>query len=190
MKRNSLQTCLSIFLITLSGYTYAEDFAHKFLFTPGDSVIIEIINSIKQSRKTIHIAASKLSNKQLINQLNSVILHGIAVLIIVDNDSTSETKSQLALLAKRGACIYLDGTHKTFHNKYIVIDNNEVITGSYNYTRDSEERNAENVVFIKSSKAAKAYLTDWNSHQQHSILLNQLPNSYKCKSLFDDTQIN
>lgn len=182
MIRNSLQACLSIFLITLSGCCYAQELTYKFLFTPTDSVITEINNSIKQSRRALHIAASKLSNKQLINQLNSALLRGISVLIIVDNDSSSETKTQLALLAKRGACIYLDGNHKTFHNKYIVIDNDEVITGSYNYTRDSEERNAENVVFITSSKAAKAYLTDWNSHHQHSILLNQLHTSSGCKS--------
>lgn len=180
MMRTSLRFKLFILVIAIGNFSYADERSYKFFFTPRDSIINEINTSIRNSRRHIWVAASKLSNKQLIAELNLVILRGIFVQIIVDSDSTRETNSQLALLAKRGACIYIDGNHKTFHNKYIVIDDNLVITGSYNYTRDSEERNAENVVFMTSSSAVSAYLADWNSHLQHSILLSQDLSPFRC----------
>src|SRR5207302_195356 len=47
------------------------------------------------------------------------------------------------------------GTHDFMHNKVLVIDDT-VITGSYNFSR-SAEFNAENILFIESAPLAEAY---------------------------------
>lgn len=181
MKRHRTLTYLFILCFTLVSFSYADELGYKYFFTPTSSILVEISNSIDNSRKQIRVAASKLSNKDLIRQLNLALSRGIPVQIIVDDDSTKDTKTQLALLAKQGACIYQDGSHKTFHNKYIIIDDSLVITGSYNYTRDSEENNAENVVFMYSTQAVKAYLTDWISHLKHSVHLKQSLTFSECR---------
>ena len=44
----------------------------------------------------------------------------------------------------------------------------KVITGSFNFTKAAEERNAENLLIIKSEVLAKKYLDNWNRHRDHS----------------------
>jgi phosphatidylserine/phosphatidylglycerophosphate/cardiolipin synthase-like enzyme len=44
-----------------------------------------------------------------------------------------------------------------------------VITGSYNLIRDSEENNAENLVFLDGAELAKTYADNWRTHAGHSV---------------------
>ena len=51
----------------------------------------------------------------------------------------------------------------TMHHKVIVIDEETVITGSYNFSKNAEERNSENLLIIKGNPdIAQAYLAEFN----------------------------
>jgi phosphatidylserine/phosphatidylglycerophosphate/cardiolipin synthase-like enzyme len=50
----------------------------------------------------------------------------------------------------------------------MTIDGQTVITGSFNFTKAAEEKNAENLVIIKSPELAKLYIANWNHHKEHS----------------------
>jgi phosphatidylserine/phosphatidylglycerophosphate/cardiolipin synthase-like enzyme len=43
-----------------------------------------------------------------------------------------------------------------------------VITGSFTFTSEAEEKNAENLVIINSRRLAGSYLENWNLHKSHS----------------------
>jgi phosphatidylserine/phosphatidylglycerophosphate/cardiolipin synthase-like enzyme len=47
------------------------------------------------------------------------------------------------------------------HNKVIVIDKRKVITGSFNFTKAADYRNAENLLLIENKKIAEIYLKNW-----------------------------
>jgi phosphatidylserine/phosphatidylglycerophosphate/cardiolipin synthase-like enzyme len=40
----------------------------------------------------------------------------------------------------------------------MIIDGNSTITGSFNFTKTAEEKNTENLLFIKSEDLAKLYV--------------------------------
>jgi phosphatidylserine/phosphatidylglycerophosphate/cardiolipin synthase-like enzyme len=42
------------------------------------------------------------------------------------------------------------------HNKIIIIDSETVITGSFNFTKAAEEKNAENLLIIKSNEESSS----------------------------------
>lgn len=67
-----------------------------------------------------------------------------------------------------GIPVYVDGKEAIQHNKVMIIDSEIVITGSFNFTKAAEERNAENVLVIRSKEMAKMYLENWNKHKEHS----------------------
>ena len=48
------------------------------------------------------------------------------------------------------------------------LDGAPVITGSFNFTKAAEERNAENVLVIHDPKLARQYLDNWQRHADHS----------------------
>ena len=43
----------------------------------------------------------------------------------------------------------IDDQHAIAHNKMMIIDNTTVLTGSFNFTKAAEARNAENLLVMK-----------------------------------------
>lgn len=46
----------------------------------------------------------------------------------------------------------------------------KVITGSFNFTKAAEERNAENLLVIDDPKIVFKYMTNWQAHAAHSVV--------------------
>lgn len=51
----------------------------------------------------------------------------------------------------------------------MIIDEKEVITGSFNFTDGAQKINAENVVFITDAKLAQEYIQNWENREHQSI---------------------
>lgn len=47
------------------------------------------------------------------------------------------------------------------HNKVLIIDEEKVLTGSYNFSAAAEKRNSENLLLIASPQLAGQYLKNW-----------------------------
>ena len=50
----------------------------------------------------------------------------------------------------------------------MVIDGETVITGSFNFTKQAEEKNAENLLAIQDKALAEKYIKNWQDHEGHS----------------------
>jgi phosphatidylserine/phosphatidylglycerophosphate/cardiolipin synthase-like enzyme len=65
--------------------------------------------------------------------------------------------------------VLIDFEHAIAHNKVIVIDNSTVLTGSFNFSKAAEEKNAENLLVLKKSpELANAYIVNINAHAAHA----------------------
>ena len=53
----------------------------------------------------------------------------------------------------------------------MMIDGTTAITGSFDFTKAAEEKNAEILLIIKSRQLAKLYIDTWNAHRQHLEVL-------------------
>ena len=62
----------------------------------------------------------------------------------------------------------IDAAHAIAHNKVMVIDGEVVVTGSFNFTRQAENENAENLLVIRDGDLAERYLANWHAHEAHS----------------------
>jgi phosphatidylserine/phosphatidylglycerophosphate/cardiolipin synthase-like enzyme len=62
----------------------------------------------------------------------------------------------------------IDGNHAISHNKVMIIDGETVITGSFNFTKAAQEKNAENLLIIHDPALAAQYAQNWDAHRQHS----------------------
>jgi phosphatidylserine/phosphatidylglycerophosphate/cardiolipin synthase-like enzyme len=61
----------------------------------------------------------------------------------------------------------MDAAHTIAHNKIMIIDKQTVIVGSFNSAKAAEEKNAENLLIIRSRELASYYLDNWQKHRQH-----------------------
>jgi len=71
-------------------------------------------------------------------------------------------------LTHAGIETMIDAKHAIAHNKVIVIDGSVVITGSFNFTKAAEEKNAENLLVIRDAGLAGKYVGNWKDHAGHS----------------------
>jgi len=57
--------------------------------------------------------------------------------------------------------VYLDANKNTMHHKVFIIDNSTVITGSFNPSKNGDERNDENMLVIKDREIAALFLDEF-----------------------------
>jgi phosphatidylserine/phosphatidylglycerophosphate/cardiolipin synthase-like enzyme len=58
--------------------------------------------------------------------------------------------------------VLLDGNPYAMHHKVIILDNKTVILGSFNFTRNADEANDENILFIHDRDVAAAFRSEFD----------------------------
>ncbi|WP_232617475.1 phospholipase D-like domain-containing protein [Yersinia kristensenii] len=66
-------------------------------------------------------------------------------------------------ISNKGITVRLNSKYKSMHNKFMIIDNQSIQTGSYNYSVAANKSNAENVIYIKNDEnIASKYTIEFN----------------------------
>lgn len=129
-----------------------------------------MIREIDAAKSTIRVAAYSFTNVGIGEALLSAHKRGVDVQIVVDSENLGNPHSLLVPLARAGLLCYLDKKHSIFHNKYLLIDGDTVITGSANFSKGADESNAENSIILKyNPDLYKKYVINWKLHKEHSI---------------------
>lgn len=137
---------------------YADTSDVKVCFTPGDRCDLRLISAIRGAQRTIEVQAYQLTSKPIQRALVGAYQSGVKVEIILDKSQLWFKREAPALyLSTFNIPIWIDNKVKIAHNKVMIIDGKEVITGSYNYSRAAQYSNAENLVIIQSSEIAAQY---------------------------------
>jgi phosphatidylserine/phosphatidylglycerophosphate/cardiolipin synthase-like enzyme len=128
------------------------------LFTPGDDVEGFLARRIGAARESVRMQAYLFTDRRIARALLGALDRGVAVEVIGDARQHREGGLPwLHALARAGARVYLDATARASHNKIVILDGDgpraAVFTGSYNFTRSAQSRNAENVVVISGNRA-------------------------------------
>lgn len=138
------------------------------LFSPNGGCTAEIVNRISRAETSIDVSAYSFSSSPIGNALIDAMNRGLAVRVIVDAGQESHSYSTAPVLVAAGVDVVADHKHAIFHNKVIVIDKSITITGSFNFTKSAETRNAENIVIIRDVEVAAKYVENFQHHYRHS----------------------
>jgi phosphatidylserine/phosphatidylglycerophosphate/cardiolipin synthase-like enzyme len=91
------------------------------------------------------------------------------VTVVLDRSQRTAKYSSATFLSNAGIHTYIDAKHAIAHNKIMIIDEAVVITGSFNFTKAAEGKNAENLLVIRGDDAlVKKYLANFEEHLGHS----------------------
>jgi len=137
-------------------------------FSPSGGCTDLIVQELDQARETILVQAYSFTSERIAGAVVSAHRRGVAVRVLLDKSQRSERHSALDFLARAGVPTKIDARHAIAHNKVMVIDGETVITGSFNFTKAAEERNAENLSVIRSRELADKYTANWQAHAAHS----------------------
>lgn len=140
-------------------------------FTPGQECLPLIIKTLDDAKKSILMQAYSLTSKPIAEALIRAHNRGITITVIADKSQQRERYTQVRTLQAAGIPVYIDYTPAIAHNKVILIDDEIVISGSYNFSNAAEKRNAENVIFLENKEVQKLFCTNFNKRLQASKML-------------------
>jgi phosphatidylserine/phosphatidylglycerophosphate/cardiolipin synthase-like enzyme len=137
-------------------------------FSPGGDCVSSITAEIENAKTEIRIQAYSLSSKPIADAVVMAKRTGVNVEIILDKSSSVAQNNAVYFASLKGIPTYLDAQHAVADNNVIIIDKSTVITGSFNFTKEADAKNAENLVIIKSSSVAGTYFDNWELHKSHA----------------------
>lgn len=118
-----------------------------------------LLKEIQSAKKSIKVAAFALTHTKLIQLLENKIAEGIKVQILLDRTQAKNKRSIHQRMFSESIKIY-QGKGK-LHHKFIIIDEETVLTGSFNFTKAAASKNNENLLVLKNQNLAKIYLNEF-----------------------------
>lgn len=138
-------------------------------FTPGENCTAKIVKTIKQAKHSILVQAYTITSYPIEKALIKAARNKVNVQIIIDKNQYQQFPAPINYLAKANIPIWLDcNLSGLAHNKVMIIDNQTVITGSFNFTKAAQYNNAENLLIINDKNLAIAYSKNWQKRLQQS----------------------
>jgi phosphatidylserine/phosphatidylglycerophosphate/cardiolipin synthase-like enzyme len=161
---------LAIFaFIAIQGSAFAFQADIKTVcFSPDGNCTDAIIKEIDSATAEILIQAYSFTSAPIAKALLNAHKRGVKVEAILDKSQRTANYSSATFLANSRIPTYIDAKHAIAHNKVMIIDKATVITGSFNFTKAAEEKNAENLLVIRSKELAGIYIENWYKHREHS----------------------
>ncbi len=131
-------------------------------FTPTQSCLPQILQYLDKAKSNILLLGYSFTSKPITDALIKAKHRGVKIRIVLDRSQRTQksSKEPVAALLENQIEVRFDHSVKIAHNKVMVIDDYQTITGSYNWSHAAEFNNAENLVFIRSQAVAKKY-TDY-----------------------------
>jgi phosphatidylserine/phosphatidylglycerophosphate/cardiolipin synthase-like enzyme len=131
-------------------------------FTPGEDCTTLIVRQIDGAKSELLVQAYGLTSAPIIQALGRAKERGVDAKVILDRINEQKRYTAATYLKNHGIDVLIDDAVVIAHNKVMVIDRRNVITGSFNFTRAAHAKNAENVLLITDDLVlAKAYAANW-----------------------------
>ena len=132
------------------------------LFGSEGNEIDALRAEIKRAQRSIRFMTFVFSLEELAEaMLLQAAKAGATIEGVFEKRNSTASWSQLPALHCNGAAVRQDGNRYVLHHKVIIIDEDTVITGSFNFSRSAAERNDENIVIIRNADIAALYLDEW-----------------------------
>jgi phosphatidylserine/phosphatidylglycerophosphate/cardiolipin synthase-like enzyme len=177
MRRSTLLPTLLLATITVFGGRLLAAGTHdatvdQFFTPPLNSSDTDckgaLVSELLRAQHRILIQAFRFTDRSIAMALVGARRRGVEVAVVVDADMEIDPFSQAPYLLAMGIPVRTDDEHAYAHNTVVLIDNDEVITGSYNPTPTATKYNAENLVIVHSTLSAAAFGANFQQHAGHS----------------------
>ena len=148
-----------LFIFSFNALTETE--VYFSLYDDPESIIIK---NIDDSKEFINIAMYTFTDREIAQAIIRAKDRGVDIKIYLDRSQVNAKYSKSRYFINNGIeGIRISSNNYIMHNKFAVIDNKIVITGSYNWTASAGERNDENLLVINDKNIIEKYQNQFNN---------------------------
>jgi len=131
-------------------------------FSPEDNVERIIVKRLEKAKKSIHFLAFSFTSDGIGDAMIKKHRQGVKVLGVIEKRGSDTRHCEYKRFVSEGIPVHLDRNRYVMHHKVIIIDGEQVITGSYNFTKGASTKNDENIVIVNSTELAAQYLDEFS----------------------------
>ncbi len=132
-------------------------------FSPEDGRAIEqrLVELVNAATVSVRVMAFSYTVDELANAMIS--RHNAGVDVVGLFEARGSLQGAMRPMACAGIPIKQDGNPQTLHHKVIIIDNQIVVTGSFNFSKNAIEQNSENMLIIYDAQLAQQYTAQFDT---------------------------
>lgn len=141
--------------LTVQGVTLENYFA------PEDKPIAHIAARLEKAQTSIDFMAYAFTDDDLGQILRDRARAGVKVRGVFEKSGSETPYSEYAVLKKAGLDVWQDGNPYLMHHKVFILDGQTVILGSFNFSRNANESNDENLLIVDDAGLAQAFAAEF-----------------------------
>jgi mitochondrial cardiolipin hydrolase len=153
----------------------AGHMADEVMLTRGRSVAEEIERLVETAQTSLDAALYRLNNPYLARVLAQAAERGVRLRLVLDRGKYEETTATREILTEARLAFRLSygrlGRGSKMHHKFAILDDATVLTGSYNWTIESEKENFDNLVVLREPAQVELYRSEfenlWNNAEEN-----------------------
>lgn len=124
-------------------------------FCPEDSCASQLVSEMDQATVSLHVAIYSLTHDDIISAMAGAAGRGVDVKVLAEQEGNDPELGQQ--LRSIGIDFLWDTNPDLMHNKFTIVDTQQVLTGSFNYSWNADLRNDENLVLLPQPELAEQY---------------------------------
>jgi phosphatidylserine/phosphatidylglycerophosphate/cardiolipin synthase-like enzyme len=130
--------------------------------SPDDGTFERLIEVVMDAQHSVRFLAYSFTDDDLAAAMIEKAGSGLHVSGVLEkSQALSNTGGEYETLLENSIDVRLDGNPASMHHKVLIIDEQVVVTGSYNFSQSAKTRNDENTLIIHSEEIAALYLEEF-----------------------------
>ena len=138
-------------------------------FAAEDDVVTAITNALNSADTSIRFMTFSFTIDSITQVLLSKAAQGVQVQGIFETLGSERDDSELTPLFCAGLPVRQDGNPFRLHHKVFIVDDDTVITGSFNISANATNSNDENLVIIQDAALAAQYLAEFERRWAEAV---------------------
>lgn len=143
-------------VITIQG-TKVENY-----FAAEDGVAQKIMDTVGTAKQSVYFMAFSFTHDGIGQAIEAKAKAGLKVQGVFETTGSNTPFSEYTKMKKVGLDVYQDGNPWVMHHKVIIIDEQTVVMGSFNFSDNADKSNDENILIIHNADIAKAYKAEYD----------------------------
>jgi len=131
-------------------------------FSPDDGVQASFIDLVNNAKQSIHFMAFSFTADEIGEAVRNRAQEGVVVAgVMEDEQVNSNLGTEFDPFRQAELDVLRDGNDGQMHHKVMIIDENTVILGSYNFTQSAETKNDETLIVIYNEEIAAQFMAEF-----------------------------
>jgi phosphatidylserine/phosphatidylglycerophosphate/cardiolipin synthase-like enzyme len=129
-------------------------------FAAEDGVASQVIERINRAERSIQFLAFSFTHDGIGSAVIARAKAGVSVRGVFETTGSQTQFSEYGPMKRAGLEVYTDGNPYVMHHKVFVLDARTVIFGSFNFSRNADSDNDENLLIVDDPKLAETFLAE------------------------------